>query len=160
MYNKPDDAPTDYINAMSQAEEAGLKNFASAMDKVAALVNPEVVMHDRSPLRDGDTHEVAAYLYRKFRPGSAILSKTDAYRIGNLIEAQQRQLDEANATVQRLLKEIAALAVEPPTDDELADKPRTSRVIYSSGRREEPDDITDSHDNSLEIEENVNEEKQ
>ena len=62
------------------------------------------------PLRDGDTNHTAAALYGKLKGGGATMRKVDAYDIGNELETLQRERDEALATVQRLLSEIAAIA--------------------------------------------------
>ena len=55
MYNKPDDAPTDFIHAMSEAEGDALfdalnpsfKSTVALLDKIMPI-NPEVVFHDRA----------------------------------------------------------------------------------------------------------------
>jgi len=69
-------------------------------------------------------HPTASWLYRKFKPGSAILSKIDAYRIGNLI-------DEQAARIKELQTELAQC--EP------IERPRTR--LAGLGQSDQPPDV-------------------
>jgi len=79
-------------------------NLAEHVFDTAAAMNRVTVERRKESTAD--------WLYRRFKPGGAILTKLEAYRIGNELETLQRERDEALATVQRLLAEIAAAAVQ------------------------------------------------
>ena len=67
-------------------------------------------------------HPTASWLYRKFRPGNAILSKPDAYKIANELDrllAENKRLTDRN---DRLCSELTSLAgqafeLEAKTDE-------------------------------------------
>ena len=81
-------------------------NLAQHVFDTAAAMNRVTVERRKESTAD--------WLYRRFRSGSAILTKLEAYRIGGELETQAVELSEARATIQRLFAEIADLAVHSP----------------------------------------------
>ena len=81
-------------------------NLAQHVFDTAAAMNRVLVERRKESTAD--------WLYRRFKPGSAILTKLEAYRIAGELDTQAVELAEARATIQRLLAEIAELAVHAP----------------------------------------------
>ena len=109
-------------------------NLAQHVFDTAAAMNRVTVERRKETTAD--------WLYRRFRPGSAILTKLEAYRIAGELETQAVELTEARETIQRLLSEIAELAVSDEP------RPRAPLVVHSSPFEpptvvddREPDDV-------------------
>lgn len=79
-------------------------------EEINNMVDRGLLPQGTTPLFDkpsepkGDEHPTASWLYRKFRLGSAILLKDEAYRIGNQLDAlaaRVRELEDGIAEVRR-----------------------------------------------------------
>lgn len=103
MYQTPKDCPQEEL--------------ARLLDDGAPVLNAETILGNKPTpdmLREiAVTHETTAqWLFRRFRLGSITLSKPDAFRIAGEIERLRSERNEALDTIQRLVKEIAALSVK------------------------------------------------
>lgn len=71
-------------------------------------------------------HPMATKLYRKFKAGSAVMSKTEAYDLGSELDAQQARIRELEEQLENFDRD------EQPA-------PRKLEVIFPGSREEPPD---------------------
>ena len=142
----PGNVSDTFIHAMSEAEEAGLKNFASAMDKVAVLIKPETIFKvpaEKPVMRVIDLlrrYDIA-YTEHTLAPRDERWSAVDlnTYDASEGIGACIGRGPTTHEALIDLLEQIAEIAATPAIEP--MPPPVRTRTIYSSGVREEPDDI-------------------
>lgn len=78
--------------------------------EIANLVERGLWPADLSPPKTIKEHPLATWLYKRFKAGSGMITKHEAYDIGNALDSQQHEIAELKETV-RLLKEAGGSLV-------------------------------------------------